>query len=348
MAQVRDKDQYSFKSPANLERFLLGDEVLRDIINTSAFQRLRDIRFLGGIDFLLVKSPNGRKARYTRYQHSIGVAYLATLYCDINSVDFKDRQLICSAALLHDIGHAPLSHSLESVFLEFFGIDHHAATEMIIKGDVNIGNGLHEILKWRGIDCDRLISFINGQEKCHGEFFSGPINFDTIEGILRSYSYAKRDFSKLNPRSVTKSAIKRSGNYDRDAVDDFWRLKDLIYTKIINSHHGVAADYICKYLMTEKINAFSLDDYFTTERDLFSKLPNLKHILTSRDFFDLVTGMIKRPIAHKVRRFYIDEAADFFKKEDTLRYRQTKSTGFVVLGEVNLEKNGYDSGSLFE
>jgi HD superfamily phosphohydrolase len=45
-------------------------------------------------------------------------------------------------ALLHDIGHLPISHSLEPVFLSVFGIDHHHASEDIFFGRVAIGHGV--------------------------------------------------------------------------------------------------------------------------------------------------------------------------------------------------------------
>jgi HD superfamily phosphohydrolase len=97
-----------------------GDPLFAELVATPAFQRLKSIRFLGGIDYLLVRAPNGAKGniRYTRYQHSLGVARLALLYCEERGLSFSERRMIWVAALLHDVGHAPLSHSLEPVFQE--------------------------------------------------------------------------------------------------------------------------------------------------------------------------------------------------------------------------------------
>ena len=80
------------------------------------FQRLRNIKQLGFSEFVF---PG---ATHTRYLHSIGVMNVGTL---VFNALFKDRlydkevqrlrQTLRLGCLLHDIGHAPLSHATESV-----------------------------------------------------------------------------------------------------------------------------------------------------------------------------------------------------------------------------------------
>jgi putative nucleotidyltransferase with HDIG domain len=139
-----DPPLYKFSAPVDLRTF---DEepLFLELILTEAFQRLGSVRFLGGIDYLFVRNPNGApgNTRYTRLQHSLGVARLALEYSSIFGLSAADRQLIVAAALLHDIGHAPLSHSIEPVFRECFAIDHHDATKDIIFGHVQIGRSVY-------------------------------------------------------------------------------------------------------------------------------------------------------------------------------------------------------------
>src|SRR5262245_9769636 len=124
-----DPSRYKFADPVELGT-LAEDGFFSELIQSDAFQRLGAIRFLGGIDYLLVPTPNGTPGniRYTRLQHSLGVARLALEYSSIFELPSADRRLIVAAALLHDIGHAPLSHSIEPVFRECFAFDHHDAT----------------------------------------------------------------------------------------------------------------------------------------------------------------------------------------------------------------------------
>jgi hypothetical protein len=94
----------------------------RDIVNHPVFQRLRRIRQHAFTDMVY---PS---AVYSRFEHSLGVMHLATLMYDsliskeknvsilqselsYNESGLKrDRQLVRIAALLHDVGHTPLSH----------------------------------------------------------------------------------------------------------------------------------------------------------------------------------------------------------------------------------------------
>jgi hypothetical protein len=303
-----------------------GDRLFSDLIATKAFQRLKSVRFLGGIDYVLVRSPNGfrRNTRYTRFQHSLGVARLALLYCNAKALPYVDRRLVYTAALLHDIGHAPLSHSLEPVFKEVFGLAHHQATEDIVTGRSPLGAEVYNTLRGNKVDIERVTAIIAGEDAGYDGFFAGPINFDTIEGILRARAYTQPIPCVLSPEAVTEAAIWRSGDGDRLAVDEFWSYKDQVYRHVINSPTGVLADFACQAFMRRHLNALSLDDYFVTEKEIFHKLPGLLKLLTSRKFGREIMRQMDKPIRYTARHFFIDPSADFFANDDKDRYRQSK------------------------
>lgn len=88
------------------------------VLDSLPYQRLRAIKQLGFSEF----SYPG--ATHNRYLHSIGVCHLAGQAFDsifrhypFHSSDFERRlrQAVRLAALLHDIGHGPLSHTTEEV-----------------------------------------------------------------------------------------------------------------------------------------------------------------------------------------------------------------------------------------
>ena len=86
-----------------------------EILEHPFFQRLRNIKQLGFSEYVF---PG---ATHTRYLHSIGVMNVATmvfnsLFRDQSSKDMQRlKESLRLGCLLHDIGHAPLSHSTESV-----------------------------------------------------------------------------------------------------------------------------------------------------------------------------------------------------------------------------------------
>lgn len=105
-----------------------------DIINTRAFQRLRNIKQLA-MTYLVYPG-----AEHTRFGHSLGVMYLVTRAFRSAIAEYEDKfpeakreqyeQILRLIALTHDIGHAPFSHASESVFP--IGIEHEDFTVDIV------------------------------------------------------------------------------------------------------------------------------------------------------------------------------------------------------------------------
>ena len=84
----------------------------RKIVDSPWFQRLRGIKQLGLAHMVF---PG---AEHTRFAHSIGVFHLASRVAErLRAVlNEQDRMELRAAALLHDVGHFPFSHTLEAVY----------------------------------------------------------------------------------------------------------------------------------------------------------------------------------------------------------------------------------------
>ncbi|KAL7839233.1 hypothetical protein SRHO_G00258910 [Serrasalmus rhombeus] len=91
--------------------------LLVKIIDTPEFQRLRNIKQLGGGYYVF---PG---ASHNRFEHSIGVAHLAgQLLKSLRAhqdLDITEQEELCVqiAGLCHDLGHGPFSHAFE-VFMK--------------------------------------------------------------------------------------------------------------------------------------------------------------------------------------------------------------------------------------
>lgn len=91
-------------------------DLIFDIIEHPFFQRLRRIKQLGLTDFVY---PG---AIHTRFHHAIGAMHLMGAALDnlqLKGIRISDEEHESSmiAALLHDMGHGPFSHTLESSLL---------------------------------------------------------------------------------------------------------------------------------------------------------------------------------------------------------------------------------------
>ena len=98
----------------------VDEQLIEHIIDTSTFQRLRDI-------IQTSYAPLYSSAVHNRFVHSIGVYHLGRLVTQTITPFFHDDSLNNTkqynkifelACLLHDVGHAPFSHTGEMLYLK--------------------------------------------------------------------------------------------------------------------------------------------------------------------------------------------------------------------------------------
>ncbi|XP_015260267.1 PREDICTED: deoxynucleoside triphosphate triphosphohydrolase SAMHD1-like [Cyprinodon variegatus] len=92
--------------------------LLVKIIDTPQFQRLRNIKQIGAASYIYPGATN------SRFDHSIGVAYLAgellkSIREKQQDLGITDWDVLCVqiAALCHDLGHGPFSHMFDQMFI---------------------------------------------------------------------------------------------------------------------------------------------------------------------------------------------------------------------------------------
>ena len=175
-----------------------GDNTINNmivqLIDAKEFQRLRFIRQLG---FSYLAYPS---AMHTRFEHSLGVAFLAKRFlAKIETLEEthphfsiffanlrKYKPLTIVAALLHDIGHGPLSHVSEVIVSHFNRenyINHENWTKRIILGNTEINQILTSYNKsYPNIICDMLDN--NSKYPC-AKILAGQLDVDRIDYLLR-------------------------------------------------------------------------------------------------------------------------------------------------------------------
>ncbi|MDY0394270.1 HD domain-containing protein [Virgibacillus halophilus] len=132
------REEKVFKDPVH--RYVhVRDRVIWDLIGTPEFQRLRRIKQLGTSNLTF------HGAEHSRFNHSLGVYEVVRRiiynFNDRPNWDNEERLLCLCAALLHDLGHGPFSHSFEKVFK----LDHEQFTQKIILGDTGVNKILEKV-----------------------------------------------------------------------------------------------------------------------------------------------------------------------------------------------------------
>ena len=180
---------------------VIRDEIHRDIfvpahiarlIDTREFQRLRNIQQLATCHYVFPA------ATHNRFSHSLGAYHLAKTLCDhLNEVQpgiisEEDTDLVSIAALLHDIGHPPFSHLLETdkVFANFHS--HEDWGKMMLESEeTEIGAAIREVLGQKRTG--RLFALYSGKSEYEGEeiapflreIVSSQLDVDRMDYMIR-------------------------------------------------------------------------------------------------------------------------------------------------------------------
>jgi HD superfamily phosphohydrolase len=326
---------------------VFADPFLAELALSQPVQRLTNIGFLGALDY--IKSCNGtdnHRRRHNRYDHSLGVAELAILYADIRGLSRYDTRILAAAGLLHDVGHGPLSHTLEPVFNSAFGVNHHEAGRSIVYGASSLGSEIPEIMAGYGIDLDEVLAMIEGRhEGKHAFLYAGPINLDTIEGISRSRLFAAKATRPFNPKRLV-ALIAASDEWPVKATDDFWRLKDEVYNLVIHHPQGLLFDGLAQAYMTHEIDQFRPNWFQSTEHQLRYRHGQhaLFHIFawarkSKRRAFHRLSEwspkLLDFEIKAPTRSFHIREEVQISKPTDQVhRYFQRKSSRGLTVADL--------------
>ncbi|TKX81570.1 HD domain-containing protein [Halorubrum sp. SD626R] len=148
------------------------DGVAAALIDTPAVQRLRHVKQLGTVQ-LVYPSAN-----HTRFEHSLGVYHLASRALDHLGIGGKRAERIEAAAMLHDVGHGPFSHNLESLTHRRTGKYHDDVGELLATDAVG------EVLRDRDLDPDRIAGIVAGEGRYAG-LVSGELDVDRMDYLVR-------------------------------------------------------------------------------------------------------------------------------------------------------------------
>lgn len=156
--------------------FIVVEPFARPLVDSPAFQRLRFVRQTGTAHLVY---PG---ANQTRFEHSLGCYHLARVAADALELGPREERHLAAAALLHDVGHSPFSHTSEAVVEHATGKSHEAWTVELIHGD------LRGALERHDLDADAIEQMILGDHRLRG-LVSGPLDVDRIDYLLRDGHY---------------------------------------------------------------------------------------------------------------------------------------------------------------
>jgi HD superfamily phosphohydrolase len=155
----------------------------KEIIDSYPVQRLHRLRQLAGSEYVY---PG---ANHTRFEHSVGVMYLAGKVTENPNVSRlvskNEAETVKIAGLLHDVGHGPFSHVFEQLLDRELGKTHEDMTQWIIEN-----SELQDTLRRNGYDAEEVgklaIGKLHRPKKAFlDQIISSAVDVDKQDFIVR-------------------------------------------------------------------------------------------------------------------------------------------------------------------
>ena len=225
------------------------EQMVMELIDSSPFQRLRRIKQLGPAYLTF------HGAESSRFTHSLGVFHLARRsinHLSIFDSTLKDHKFILyGAALLHDIGHGPLSHTSE----EIFQINHEKWTAKLIDTNQEIASILNRYGKGNSKAISRLIQSREAPKKLITSLISSQLDCDRLDYLMRDSYTTGAKYGQLDiDRIISAMAIAPDGDLAIHpkglmAVEHYLVIRNLMYRSLYN--HRI--NEVCNWLLDKII-----------------------------------------------------------------------------------------------
>lgn len=227
-----------------LDRSEPAEALAMDLIDTPPFQRLRRIRQLGPA-FLTFHG-----AESSRFTHSLGVLHLAR-----QALGHLERQtpalaahrgVLYAAALLHDVGHGPLSHTGE----EMFGLRHECWSGRLVREHPELHDRLEAYAPGTAEAVAALLESGRYGDGAIGALVSSQLDCDRLDYLLRdSYStgtsYGQLDLERILAALCLAPdgslAIHPKGLM---AVEHYLVVRNLMYRSVYNHRLNVVSNWL--------------------------------------------------------------------------------------------------------
>ncbi len=253
-----------------------------ELIHTPEVQRLRRIRQLG-VGYLVFPG-----AEHTRFGHALGamalmhdaLVNLQEKGTPVSGAEFTAAQC---AALLHDIGHGPFSHTLENVLIRDFRHEM-MSREMILR------------LAARFPDLDLALQIFDGtyDRPFFHQLVSSQLDMDRLDYLRRDSFYTGVVEGAVGVQRIIKTmrvhpseggpdssiVIDAKGTY---AVENFLIARRLMYWQVYLHKTVVAGDHVLQSIITRARKQLDVGDPYVADVCSPAFLFFLSQDLTSED-----------------------------------------------------------------
>lgn len=282
-ASAKLVEEKVFKDPVH--RYVhVRDQIIWDLIGTKEFQRLRRIKQLG-TSYLVFHG-----AEHSRFNHSLGVYEIVRRIVDDvfrgrPQWDESERLVVLCAALLHDLGHGPFSHSFENVF----HTDHEYYTRLILLGNTEVNAILRKVSE----DFPERVALViekNYTNTLAVSLISSQIDADRMDYLQRDAYYTGVSYGHFDMERILRVIRPRQGQIvfkatGMHAIEDYIMSRYQMYLQIYFHPVSRSAEAILNNILKRAKKLYEEDYQFKFEPTHFQSF--FKNEVTLEDYLAL-------------------------------------------------------------
>lgn len=328
-------------------------QVIADLINTKEFQRLRRIKQLGTTSFTF------HGAEHSRFAHSLGVYEITRRICDIfqrnysiekigeGGWDDRERLVALCAALLHDVGHGPYSHTFEHIFKT----NHeHLTVQIICSPTTEIYQVLNRVAHGFPEKVASVIqkTYPNPQVV---QMISSQIDADRMDYLLRDAYFTGTEYGTFDLTRILRVIRPYEGGITfaingMHAVEDYIVSRYQMYAQVYFHPTSRGMEVLLEHLLKRAKEYYQLNkEIFLCQAPLL--IPFFEEAFTIEDYLRLDDGVLNTYFNHWLGEPDVllkDLASRFLNRKPlkSCRFQDPKQQPLIAQMQQLVEKVGYN------
>lgn len=278
--------------------------IILELINSRELQRLRRIKQTGASMYTF------HTAEHSRFSHSLGVYEIARRICDNFARNYatqeegdglwddRNRLVVLCAALLHDVGHGPYSHTFEKIF----DTNHEQITIDIILSE---GTDVNQILRKVSSTFPQEVASVI--QKTHPnpqvvQLISSQIDADCMDYLLRDAYFTGVNYGTFDLTRILRVIRPYKGGIaftysGMHAVEDYIVSRYQMYMQVYFHPVSRGMEVVLNHLLKRASACYNSESNPLKHSATFLK-PFFEGTWTLEDYLRLDDGVLNTYFSH--------------------------------------------------
>ena len=293
-----------FRDPIH-GQIIVDNQIIMDLINTPEFQRLRRIKQLGTSSFTF------HGAEHSRFGHCLGVYEITRQMCNYFQRNYPSQQPVdglwddherpvaLCAALLHDLGHGPYSHTFEHIF----HTNHEQITRQLI---TDSSTNINKILQRVSPDFPHQVASVidhTYENPQVVQMISSQVDADRMDYLQRDAYYTGTNYGKFDLDRVlhVMRPVKRGIAFEisgMHAVEDYIISRLQMYLQVYFHPVSRSREVILDRLLMRAKHIYQHPNDFEPDFTPHMLMPFFNGKFTLDDYLALDDGVLTTYFIH--------------------------------------------------